>query len=27
VIMRSQGVQPNLLENIFGRFKKSRKAG
>jgi YidC/Oxa1 family membrane protein insertase len=26
-IMRSQGVQPNLLANILGPLKKSRKAG
>jgi YidC/Oxa1 family membrane protein insertase len=24
-IMRTQGVQPNVLGNILGRFKKTRK--
>jgi YidC/Oxa1 family membrane protein insertase len=26
VIMRSQGVQPNVLGNILGAFKRTRKA-
>ena len=26
IIMRSQGVQPNVLGNILGAFKRTRKA-